>query len=264
MAKPMITLDSPAQEFDLTVDLAAQRGYNIVAIHVNQPGVGGAAISLESGESECVATAKSALAKGVSIAAVVLSGATALEWLTLPRIEPGGLVHHSGASSGLLSTALERAQWLGARQLVLPAVVPIGVGTSPLPGDDAIRAALEALAAARFEAQRRAIEIVVMVSPHGVCHSPSESRWFFDQVNSPWVGAGIEADEATVAPASERLGALAHRARSVIWRGVTIGEAFAPLLKAMAVARFDGTLLVRSPAQPPHRAEWNTLFAQVI
>lgn len=264
MTEPIITLDSPALEFDQTVDLAARLGYATVAMHMNQSGVSGVAISLESGESECIATAKSALAKGVSIAAVVLSGATALEWLTLPRIEPGGLVHHAGASSSFLSTALERAEWLGARQLVLPAVVPIGVGTSPLPSDDAIRAALEALAAARFEAQRRAIEIVVMISTHGVCHSPSESRWFFDQVNSPWVGAGIEADEATVASAFERLGALAHRARSVIWRGATIGESVAPWLKAMAAARFDGTLLVTSPAKPPPRTEWNTLFAQVI
>lgn len=264
MAQPIITLDSPAQEFDQTVDLAAQLGYDFVAMHVNQAGVGGAAISLESDESECVAAAKSALAKGVSIAAVVLSGATALEWLTLPRIEPGGLVHHSGASSGLLSAVLERAGWLGARQLVLPAVVPIGVGTSPLPCDDAIRAALEALAAVRFEAQRRAIEIVVMVSPNGVCHSPTEARWFFDQVNSPWVGAGIEADEATIAWATERMGALAHRARSVIWRGATIGEAVGPLLKAMIAARLDGTLLVCSPAKPPLRAEWDTHFAHVI
>lgn len=264
MAQLIITLDSPAPEFDQTVDLAAQLGYDSVAMHVNQAGAGGAAISLESSESECVAAAKLALAKGISIAVVVLPGATALEWLTPPRIEPGGLAHHSGASSGLLSAALERAGWLGARQLVLPAVVPIDAGTSTASYDDAIRATLDALAMVRFEAQRRAIEIVMMISPNGVCHSPAEARWFFDQVNSPWIGAGIEADEATIAWAAERVGALAHRARTVIWRGVTHGDAVASLLKATTAARVDGTLLVRSPAKPPARAEWDTHFAHVI
>lgn len=264
MVPPIISLDMPAEPFDHTVDLAAQLDYESVAIHVNHMGSAGAAISLESSESLCLQIAKSALAKGISIAALILPGATALEWLTPPRIEPGGQAHQPGTALGRISAVLERAAWLGARQVVLPAIVPMDAGTSGSPHDDAIRTALEALSIARFEAQRHSIEIVVMVCPRGVCHSPTEARWFFDQVNSPWVGAGIEVDEATSAWAAERMSALAFRARMVLWRGTTIGDPVGPLRKAMTDARFDGTLVVQSPAKPPARAEWETHFAHVI
>lgn len=264
MAKPIISLDAPAEPFDHAVDLAARLGYESVAIHLNSAGAAGAPLSVEASESECVQLAKSALMKGISIAALIVPGASALDWLTPPRIEPGGQTHQTGLAFSRLSAVLERAAWLGARQVVVPAVGPTGLDTSIPTGDDAIRAALEALAIVRFEAQRRAIEIVVMVSPRGVCHSPTEARWFFDQVNSPWIGAGIEADEATVAAAAEQLGVLAHRARVLIWRGATLDGSVALFCKAMTDARFDGTLLVRSPARPPARAEWDTHFAHVI
>ncbi len=264
MATPIIALDVPAETFDQSIDRAAQFGYESIAIQLHPVESAGAALSVEASESDCVELAKRALAKGVSIAALILPGASALEWLSPPRIDPGGQIHQAGQTFGRISAVLQRAAWLDARQVVLPAVGPTGLGTSVPTSDDAIRAALESLANARFEAQRRAIEVVVMVSPCGVCHSPTEARWFFDQVNSPWIGAGIEADEATGAAAAEHLGALAHRARVLIWRGSAISGEVGSLLKALIDARFDGTLLVRSPAKPPARTEWDTHFAQVI
>lgn len=264
MAPPVISLDLPAEPFDQAVDLAARLGYESVAMHLNHSASAGAVLSVESSESDCVQLAKSAQVKGVQIAALILPGTTALEWLIPQPAEPGGPAHQMGHSFARLSAVLDRAAWLGARQIVLPAIELTSGGTCDSPHDDAIRAALEALAIVRFEAQRRAIEIVVMVSPNGIFHSPTEARWFFDQVNSPWIGAGIEADDATIAWAAERLGALAHRVRSAIWRGTAITGAVRPLLKTMTDARFDGTLLVRSTASPPARAEWDSHFAHVI
>lgn len=265
MAPPVISLDLPAEPFDQAVDLAARLGYESVAMHLNHHASAGAVLSVESSESDCVQLAKSAQVKGVQIAALILPGTTALEWLIPQPVEPGGPAHQVGRSFARLSAVLDRAAWLGARQIALPAIGLINSEeTLDSSHDDAIRAALEALAIVRFEAQRRAIEIVVMVSPNGIFHSPTEARWFFDQVNSPWIGAGIEADDATIAWAAERLSALAHRVRSAIWRGTAIAGAVRSLLKTMTDARFDGTLLVRSTARPPARAEWDSHFAHVI
>jgi sugar phosphate isomerase/epimerase len=110
------------------------------------------------------------------------------------RITSVVIAHESAADGQLgpdpiasINNALSVTRSIGAETLVVPMDVLL---TGKPASDGPLHFAASRLLELRFEAQRRAVSLACEVRPPYLI-SPMEAREFFDRVNSPFVGAGI-------------------------------------------------------------------------
>lgn len=107
--------------------------------------------------------------------------------------------------------------------------------------------AMEALWGLRGRAELRAIRIACLSGDGGLSRSPTETRRFLDQINSPWVGLCLDLAGMAAGEAVEWIGLLGYRIG-----GVRLGDAAledAALLERVAAAlgriRYGGWVTYR-------------------
>ena len=107
--------------------------------------------------------------------------------------------------------------------------------------------AMEALWGLRSRAELRAVRISCLSGDGGLSRSPTETRRFLDQINSPWVGLCLDLAGMTVGEANEWIGLLGHRIGRVRLGDAALEEG-APMERvatALGRIRYDGWVTYR-------------------
>ena len=172
-------LDTP---LDRRFGEAVQRGFGGVALPISSTGP----LRFDSPEEDCIPAAKLAARSGLGVVVVVTDEGEGFR-LDSPAPEA------RRAAEDRIRAALERAPWVGAGAVVMPAV-PYGptAGRPALRYEEAHLHALEALLRLRFDAQQRTVRLAFPCGGSGWLRSPMEARDFIDRINSPWVGVGLD------------------------------------------------------------------------
>jgi hexulose-6-phosphate isomerase len=108
-----------------------------------------------------------------------------------------------------IRAGLESAAKIGASSIVVrPATL-----SSEVDYQSAFWGILESMAKLRFDAQRRAVRIVLDMAGSGLASAPMELRTLIDQINSAWVTASLDIDHiATLGSPLDWFGLLGRRA----------------------------------------------------
>jgi len=169
--------------------------------------------------------------------------------------------HHVAEDFAIAGTGKDRSWWtrvlnvvdaarrLGAEGVVLRTDVlgAIGVEEQHRCLETIHSRAMEALWGLRSRAELRAVRIACLSGDGGLSRSPTETRRFLDQINSPWVGLCLDLAGMTVGEASEWIGLLGHRIARIRLGDEALGDGV--LLERGAAAlgriRYDGWVTYR-------------------
>jgi len=151
--------------------------------HVELPIGPAGEVSLHSGEDACRLAAHAIRGAGLTISAIELIG------VERGQLASGDAQQRSRGCE-LVRRAVERAVWLEAAAVVLPAafISPDERTTY----EEAFFHLGESLLDLRFDAQRLCVCIACRVPAERFLLSPMEARDFVDRVNSAWVGASLD------------------------------------------------------------------------
>jgi L-ribulose-5-phosphate 3-epimerase len=224
---------------------AAAAGFDAVELGITDRGP----LTWSTPEAECRRVAEGTRKAGLVISALV-AGAS----LEAGLLSVDAAVRKTAAEQ--IVAALDRARWLGTDALVLRMAPEVGEGAvrPAVDYETTCCLALDVMLALRFEAEQRAVQIVCGDDWNCFLGSPLEVRRFIDQVNSPWVGVGLDIAKAMPSGSTEDwLTLLGHRIfRIYVGDGPATAEGIcrSAVTEALRRIRYDAPISYCGSAEP--------------
>ena len=219
--KPKTSLNTaafpPGTPIDRMLTDTAEAGFDAVEFVISSDGP----LTFDLPDTTYIEIAKQARDVGLLISGLFLREALEINVASLRDEARETAVEHTVA-------ALDRAVQLGTNVvIVIPGVVgPPGSSSPWVSYEEAYLRSLDALLQLRFEAERRAIQIVCLVGSNRFLLSPMETREFMDRINSPWVRVCLNTAEIlSIGYPQDWILGLGHRLARVYLNDCRLGSA---------------------------------------